>query len=42
MAQGIGGREGQLGEGRHAMTLQRLAVIVKLTSMHLAADEDLG
>ena len=31
----IGGREGQLGEGRHAMTLQRLTVIVKLTNNHL-------
>jgi hypothetical protein len=27
----IGGREGQLGGGRHAMMLQQLAVSVKLT-----------
>jgi hypothetical protein len=33
----IGGREGQLGECRHALTLQRHAVSVKLTSTHLAA-----
>jgi hypothetical protein len=36
----IGGREGQFGEGRHALTLQRRAVTVKLTSTHLTADED--
>jgi hypothetical protein len=36
----IGGRRGQRGEGRHAMTLRRPAVTVKLTNMHLAADED--
>lgn len=33
----IGRREGQLGESRHALTLQRLAVTVKLTNTHLAA-----
>ena len=32
----IGRRGGQLGEGRHALTLQRLAVTVKLTGTHLA------
>jgi hypothetical protein len=34
----IGEREGQLGVGRHALTLQRPAATVKLTSTHLAAD----
>ncbi len=29
----------ELSEGRHALTLQRLAVTVKLTNNHLAADE---
>ena len=36
----IEGREGQLGEGSHAMTLQRLAVTVKSTNTRLAACED--
>ena len=36
----IGGREGQFGEGRHALTLQRRAVTVKLTSTRLAAEPD--
>ena len=36
----IGGREGQLAEGRHTTTLQRLAVAVKLTNMHGAAEAD--
>jgi hypothetical protein len=34
----IGGRWGQLGESRHALTLQRLAATVKLTNTHLAAE----
>jgi hypothetical protein len=29
---------GQLGEGRHALTLQRLPAIVKPTNTHLAAE----
>jgi hypothetical protein len=36
----MGWRLGQLSEGRHALTLQRLAVTVKLTSMYLAAIQD--
>ena len=36
----IGGRADQLGEGCHTTTLQRLAVAVKLTNMHLAACAD--
>ena len=38
---GIGGRGGQLGKGRHALTLQRLAGTVKLIDAHLAAWADI-
>jgi hypothetical protein len=33
----IGGRESQLGEGRHAMTLKQFTVTVKLTNTYLVA-----
>ena len=33
----IGGRQGKLGEGRNALTLQLLAATVMLTNTHLAA-----
>jgi hypothetical protein len=35
----IGRRGGQLGEGRHALTLQRSTVTVKLANTHLVACE---
>jgi hypothetical protein len=36
----VRGRVDQLSECRHAMTLRRLAVTMKVTDVHLAADED--